>query len=105
MHVAFAALFFFAILTLWVPGYWPVSVFQAGIFVLAARAVWVLALEFAMVMTQGQHILALGEDEYSRLRAKVAGCMSLLISHFDIVGARSTLAAQAEKQRIEALAS
>jgi mitogen-activated protein kinase kinase kinase len=64
----------------------------------------VLALEFAMVMTQGSHILALGEDEYSRLRAKVAGCMSLLISHFDIMGARSTLAAQAEKQRIEALA-
>ncbi|KAJ5047474.1 uncharacterized protein L3040_003298 [Drepanopeziza brunnea f. sp. 'multigermtubi'] len=64
----------------------------------------VLALEFAMVMTQGQHILALGDDEYTRLRAKVAGCMSLLISHFDIMGARSTLAAQAEKQRIEALA-
>ncbi|KAI9739012.1 MAG: Suppressor of Sensor Kinase (SLN1) [Claussenomyces sp. TS43310] len=64
----------------------------------------VLALEFAMLMTQGQHILALGEDEYARLRAKVAGCMSLLISHFDIMGARSTLAAQAEKQRIEALA-
>ena len=64
----------------------------------------VLALEFAMGMTKGQHILALGEDEYARLRAKVAGCMSLLISHFDIMGARSTLAAQAEKQRIEALA-
>ncbi|TVY37432.1 MAP kinase kinase kinase [Lachnellula occidentalis] len=64
----------------------------------------VQALEFAMVMTQGQHILALGDDEYSRLRAKVAGCMSLLISHFDIMGARSTLAAQAEKQRIEVLA-
>ncbi|KAG4410969.1 hypothetical protein IFR04_015895 [Cadophora malorum] len=64
----------------------------------------VQALEFAMKMTQGQHILALGEDEYTRLRAKVAGCMSLLISHFDIMGARSTLAAQAEKQRIEAIA-
>lgn len=64
----------------------------------------VLALEFAMLMTQGQHILALGDDEYSKLRAKVGGCMSLLISHFDIMGARSTLAAQAEKQRIEALA-
>lgn len=65
----------------------------------------VLALEFSMLMTQGQHILALGEDEYAKLRAKVAGCMSLLISHFDIMGARSTLAAaQAEKQRIEALA-
>jgi mitogen-activated protein kinase kinase kinase len=64
----------------------------------------VQALEFAMVMTQGQYILALGEDEYSRLRAKVAGCMSLLISHFDIMGARSTLAAQAEKQRSETAA-
>ena len=61
----------------------------------------VQALEFAMVMTQGQYILALGDDEYARLRAKVAGCMSLLISHFDIMGARSTLAAQAEKQRTE----
>ena len=64
----------------------------------------VLALEFAMAMTQGQHILALGEDEYARLRSKVAGCMSLLISHFDIMGARSTLAAQAEKQRSETAA-
>ncbi|KAH8594311.1 BOS4, mitogen-activated protein kinase [Bisporella sp. PMI_857] len=64
----------------------------------------VIALEFAMVMTQGQHILALGEDEYAKLRAKVAGCMSLLISHFDIMGAKSTLAAQAEKQRAAALA-
>jgi len=40
MHVPFAALFFFAILTLWVPGYWPVSVFQTGIFAFAAVAVW-----------------------------------------------------------------
>lgn len=63
----------------------------------------VLALEFAMGMTRGRHILALGDDEYTKLRAKVAGCMSLLISHFDIMGARSSVAAQAEKQRIEAL--
>jgi len=63
----------------------------------------VLALEFAMGMTRGRHILALGEDEYAKLRAKVAGCMSLLISHFDIMGARSNVAAQAEKERIEIL--
>ncbi|KAB5551192.1 kinase-like domain-containing protein [Coniochaeta sp. 2T2.1] len=62
----------------------------------------VLALEFAMGMTRGRHILALGDEEYARLRAKVAGCMSLLISHFDIMGARSTIAAQAEKQRNDA---
>lgn len=65
----------------------------------------VQALEFAMVMTRGKHILALGDDEYAKLRAKVAGCMALLISHFDIMGARSSVAAQAERQRMEALMS
>lgn len=64
----------------------------------------VVALEFAMVMTRGPNILSISDEEFTRLRTKVAGCMSLLISHFDIMGARSTLAAQAEKQRVEALA-
>ncbi|KAK5003770.1 Suppressor of Sensor Kinase (SLN1), partial [Cryomyces antarcticus] len=63
----------------------------------------VVALEFAMLMTRGQNILSISEDEYAKLRAKVAGCMSLLISHFDIMGARSTMAAQAEKQRLDAM--
>lgn len=63
----------------------------------------VTALEFAMVMTRGQNILGLSEYDYARLRSKVAGCMSLLISHFDIMGARSTMAAQAEKQRMDAV--
>ena len=40
MHVALAALFFFAILTLWVPAYWPVTVFQVGVFGLAGVALW-----------------------------------------------------------------
>ncbi|TGJ80492.1 hypothetical protein E0Z10_g8270 [Xylaria hypoxylon] len=61
------------------------------------------ALEFTMSMTTGRHILALGDDEYARLRAKVSGCMSLLISHFDILGAKSNQAAQSERERIEAL--
>lgn len=64
----------------------------------------VVALEFAMIMTQGPNILSITDQEFTRLRIKVAGCMSLLISHFDIMGAKSTLAAQAEKQRVEALA-
>lgn len=64
----------------------------------------VVALEFAMGMTQGPNILSISDDEFTVLRTKVAGCMSLLISHFDVMGARSTLAAQAEKQRVEALA-
>jgi len=40
MHVALAALFCFAILTLWVPAYWPVGVFQVGVFALAGIVVW-----------------------------------------------------------------
>ncbi|CAK7205994.1 Suppressor of Sensor Kinase (SLN1) [Sporothrix eucalyptigena] len=65
----------------------------------------VLALEFAMGMTRGRHILGLTENEYDQLRDRVSGCMSLLISHFDIMGARSSIAAQAERQRLEASAS
>jgi hypothetical protein len=40
MHVLFATLFVFGILTLWVPGYWAVTVFQVGIFALAGVVVW-----------------------------------------------------------------
>ncbi|KAF2263991.1 MAP kinase [Lojkania enalia] len=64
----------------------------------------VVALEFSMMMTRGQNILSLSDEEYTTLRLKVAGCMSLLISHFDIMGARSTIAAQAERQRLNAIA-
>ena len=64
----------------------------------------VVALEFAMMMTRGQNIFELDDAEYTKLRQKVSGCMSLLISHFDIMGARSTIAAQAEKDRAHALA-
>lgn len=63
----------------------------------------VAALEFGMAMTRGRNMLAISDDEYTRLRVKVAGCMSVLISHFDIMGARSALAAQQEKLRNEAL--
>lgn len=40
MQVALAALFFFAFLTLWVPAYWPVTVFQVGVFTLAGAVLW-----------------------------------------------------------------
>ncbi|RMZ79094.1 hypothetical protein DV738_g3433, partial [Chaetothyriales sp. CBS 135597] len=62
----------------------------------------VVALEFAMAMTRGRNILDITEEEYTRIRTKVAGCMAVLISHFDIMGARSTLAAQQEKSRMDA---
>lgn len=63
----------------------------------------VVALEFAMAMTRGRNILDISEEDYKRIRVKVAGCMSVLISHFDIMGARSTLAAQQEKSRMDAM--
>ena len=38
MPYLLAAVLFFGILTLWVPGYWPIAVFQAGMFGLAVGA-------------------------------------------------------------------
>ncbi|PYH99380.1 MAP kinase [Aspergillus ellipticus CBS 707.79] len=61
----------------------------------------VAALEFAMAITSSRHLLSMDDAQFGQLRQKVAGCMSLLISHFDIMGARSSRAAQAEKQRLE----
>ncbi|MGA2119719.1 MAG: O-antigen ligase family protein [Bryobacteraceae bacterium] len=40
MHLILAALFAFAILTSWVPGLWPVTIFQVGIFALCALCLW-----------------------------------------------------------------
>ena len=40
MHVILAGLVCFGILTLWIPDYWPVAVFQVGIFTLAAIVLW-----------------------------------------------------------------
>lgn len=49
----------------------------------------VSALEFAMDVTRGFNILTLDSQKFYRLKDKVAGCMSLLIAHFDIMGARA----------------
>ncbi|CCH44818.1 hypothetical protein BN7_4387 [Wickerhamomyces ciferrii] len=57
----------------------------------------VSALEFAMEISKGFNILALNEEQFYKLKEKVAGCMSLLISHFDIMGARSS---EAEKKSL-----
>lgn len=62
----------------------------------------VLALEFAMDMTRGFNILILNDEQFYRLKLKVARCMSLLISHFDIMGARSS---EAEKKKLLKLSS
>ncbi|KAI0304647.1 kinase [Russula brevipes] len=56
------------------------------------------ALEFTLHRTRS-NILQLPEDQFEMLRQKVASCMTLLISHFDILGARSTLEASKEKEK------
>ncbi|KZP00719.1 hypothetical protein CALVIDRAFT_209119 [Calocera viscosa TUFC12733] len=59
------------------------------------------ALEFATLRTRGSNILNLPEADFNLLRSKVATCMTLLISHFDILGARSNLeASQREQERL-----
>lgn len=59
------------------------------------------ALEFARKRVGTHVILHLPGEEFPLLRKKVAMCMSLLIRHFDILGARSTLEAKRERERQE----
>ncbi|ORZ03439.1 hypothetical protein BCR43DRAFT_483367 [Syncephalastrum racemosum] len=48
----------------------------------------VAALEFGHMMTRGTNVLALEEEEFAKLQSKVARCIALLISHFDVLGTR-----------------
>ncbi|KAF7792485.1 hypothetical protein EIP86_003526 [Pleurotus ostreatoroseus] len=61
----------------------------------------VTALEYTLHRTRRNNILQLPAEQFEMLRQKVASCMTLLISHFDILGARSTLEAKKEKERQE----
>ncbi|KAI0047809.1 kinase [Auriscalpium vulgare] len=57
------------------------------------------ALEFVLHRTRRNNILQLPNDQFEMLRQKVASCMTLLIGHFDILGARSISEARREKER------
>ena len=57
------------------------------------------ALENAMTRTMGENIFLLSEHEFFQLRGKVSSCMALLISHFDILGARSSAVKEQEEKR------
>ncbi|KAI9319195.1 hypothetical protein BX666DRAFT_2025516 [Dichotomocladium elegans] len=57
----------------------------------------VAALEFGYIMTHGVNILALNESEFIKLQSKVARCIALLISHFDVLGTRWTHELQAKE--------
>lgn len=59
------------------------------------------ALEFTLHRTK-RSIVQMQEEQFEMLRHKVASCMTLLIGHFDILGARSTLEAK-EKEKQEVL--
>lgn len=62
----------------------------------------VAALENAQHVTKQGGILNISEDDFILMRAKVASCVGLLISHFDILGARSSVAkAKEEEERLE----
>ncbi|KAH3900735.1 uncharacterized protein SCODWIG_00587 [Saccharomycodes ludwigii] len=56
----------------------------------------VLAMEFAMQVTSGYNILALDSKDFADLKQQISGCMSLLISHFDIMGGRSRALAESK---------
>jgi mitogen-activated protein kinase kinase kinase len=62
----------------------------------------VAALENAMHITQSEYIFDINEEDFMLMRSKVASCVGLLISHFDILGARSSVAkAKEEEERLE----
>ncbi|KAL6950140.1 hypothetical protein ACO0QE_000816 [Hanseniaspora vineae] len=52
------------------------------------------AMEYAMKITSGNNVLALSEEQYTDLKRKISGCMSLLISHFDVMGGRARAMAE-----------
>ncbi|KAG2023121.1 STE/STE11 protein kinase, variant 2 [Coprinopsis cinerea AmutBmut pab1-1] len=60
------------------------------------------SLEFIMQRTK-RNILHIPDDQFELLKAKVGHCMSLLINHFDILGARSNMEAKMEKEKQEML--
>jgi mitogen-activated protein kinase kinase kinase len=57
------------------------------------------ALEYALYAVRRSNILHLHSDQFEPLRQGVASCMTLLISHFDVLGARSTIEATKEKEK------
>ncbi|KAJ7655224.1 hypothetical protein DFH06DRAFT_1046917 [Mycena polygramma] len=63
-------------------------------------AVNALEFTFSRIKRNIQH---LPEEQFQMLRHKVAKCMTLLIHHFDILGARSTIEAKKEKERQAAM--
>ncbi|ORX35369.1 hypothetical protein BD324DRAFT_609596 [Kockovaella imperatae] len=63
----------------------------------------VMALRTTFSVTDGDNILQLDREEFELLKKSVAALISLLISHFDILGARGTMEAKRESEKAEAM--
>jgi len=62
----------------------------------------VAALEFLTHMMRGRNVLVPSSEEFDFIAEKVSHSMTVLVSHFDIMGARSTQAALMEKEKSDA---
>ena len=62
----------------------------------------VVALEFLTHMMRGRNVLVLPSKKFDLIAEKVSQSMTVLVSHFDIMGARSTQAALLEKEKTDA---
>ncbi|KAJ2606141.1 Suppressor of Sensor Kinase (SLN1), partial [Coemansia sp. RSA 1694] len=61
----------------------------------------VQALEYAMQASKHNTVQVLPGSEWQLLKAQVAGCLTLMISHFDILGARNEESLHNEKLKEE----
>nr|AEH05927.1 MAPKKK protein [Volvariella volvacea] len=59
------------------------------------------ALEFTEARTKGNVILHIPEDDFRKLGVKVSRCMGLLLEHFDVLGARSSVEARRLREKQE----
>jgi mitogen-activated protein kinase kinase kinase len=59
----------------------------------------VVALEFLTLMMRGRNVLLPSSAEFDIIAERVSQSMTVLVSHFDIMGARSTQAALLEKEK------
>ncbi|KAJ2801892.1 Suppressor of Sensor Kinase (SLN1) [Coemansia helicoidea] len=64
------------------------------------------ALEFTMTASKSNALQVLGRDDWHVIKAQVAGCVTVMISHFDVTGNRSEdlgVAKERHKQRAQEL--
>ncbi|KAJ2078264.1 Suppressor of Sensor Kinase (SLN1) [Coemansia sp. RSA 988] len=57
------------------------------------------ALEFTMTVGRSNTLQVLGRDDWHLIKAQVAGCVTLMISHFDVLGTRADDLATQKRSR------